>query len=76
MLAWGLWRAARALDLDFVPLASEQYELVIPQEYYESALLHPLLDTLNDDRFKAAVDQLPGYDTSPMGQTRRLSPDA
>lgn len=68
----GIMGAARALDLDFVPLASEQYELVIPLEYYESALLRPLLDTLNDDRFKSAVDQLPGYDTNPMGHTRRL----
>ncbi len=72
----GIMAAARALDLDFVPLASEQYELVFPQEFYESRLLRPLLDTLYDDRFKSAVDALPGYDTSPMGQIRRLSPEA
>jgi putative molybdopterin biosynthesis protein len=72
----GIMAAARALDLDFVPLASEQYELAIPQEFYESRLLRPLLDTLYDDRFKSAVDALPGYDTSPMGQIRGLSPEA
>jgi putative molybdopterin biosynthesis protein len=69
----GIMGAARALDLDFVPLASEQYELVIPQEYYESAILQPLFDTLQDDRFKSAVAALPGYDTGPMGQVRKLS---
>lgn len=69
----GIMAAARALDLDFVPLASERYELVIPAEYYDSSLLRPFLDTIQDDRFKAAVDDLPGYDTSLMGQTRRFS---
>ena len=39
----GILAAARALDLDFVPLFDERYDLVIPQEYYESALLQPLL---------------------------------
>jgi putative molybdopterin biosynthesis protein len=69
----GILAAARALKLDFIPLASEQYELVIPKDYYESALLRPLLDLLTDDRFKSAVNALPGYDTSPMGQMRTLS---
>ncbi len=31
----GIRAAARALDLDFVPMAAEQYELVIPAEFYE-----------------------------------------
>ena len=72
----GIMAAARALDLDFVPLASEQYELVIPREFYEGDLLRPLLDTLHDARFKEAVDDLPGYDTDPMGEIRFLSPES
>jgi len=71
----GILAAARALDLDFVPLAFEQYELVVPIEYYESNLLRPLIDLLYDDRFKAAVNDLPGYDTGPMGQIRTISPE-
>ena len=42
----GIRAAARALNLDFVPLAHESYELVIPREHYESDLLRPLLDLL------------------------------
>jgi putative molybdopterin biosynthesis protein len=68
----GILAAARALNLDFVPLASEQYELVVPVAHYESALLRPLLDLLEDEQFKKAVDALPGYDISPMGQIRTL----
>ncbi len=68
----GIRAAARALDLDFVPLTHEQYELVIPQAYYESDLIRPLLDLLHNDRFKTAVSALPGYDVSVMGKMRHL----
>jgi putative molybdopterin biosynthesis protein len=64
----GIRAAARALELDFVPIEWERYDLVIPQEHYESALLKPLLALLNDDAFRAAVGELPGYDPAPMGQ--------
>lgn len=60
--------AARALELDFIPVEWERYDLVIPRQHYESALLKPLLALLNDPGFRAAVSELPGYDPSPMGQ--------
>ncbi len=66
----GIQAAARALRLDFVPLAHEPYELAIPQAVYESERLRPLLDLLTDDAFRAAVAAMPGYDTTPMGATR------
>lgn len=68
----GIRAAARALDLDFVPMAAEQYELVIPVEFYESTLLQPLLELLYDSDFRKAVNALPGYDTTPMGQVRKI----
>jgi putative molybdopterin biosynthesis protein len=69
----GIRAAARALDLDFVPLTHERYDLVIPVTHYESELLHPFLALLHDDRFKTAVSALPGYDVRPMGQVELLS---
>ena len=68
----GIRAAARALDLDFVPLAHEQYDLVIPQAQYESGFLDPLLDLLGDEGFRTAVAALPGYDITPMGNIRHL----
>jgi putative molybdopterin biosynthesis protein len=64
----GIRAAARALDLGFVPIEWEQYDLVIPREHYESSLLAPLLSLLNDEAFAAAIRALPGYDPAPMGQ--------
>jgi putative molybdopterin biosynthesis protein len=63
----GVLAAARALDLDFVPLADERYDLVIPRVHYASPLLAPLLGLLNDRVFQAAVGALAGYDVSAMG---------
>jgi putative molybdopterin biosynthesis protein len=66
----GIQAAARALRLDFVPLAHEPYELAIPQAVYEGETLRPLLTLLADDAFRAAVAAMPGYDISVMGRTR------
>jgi putative molybdopterin biosynthesis protein len=71
----GIRAAARALNLDFVPLAHEQYDLVIPQHQYESDLLAPLLALLYDDQFRATVAAMPGYDVRPMGQVIHINSD-
>ncbi len=63
----GIRAAAVALGLAFVPLFHERYDLVIPREHYESALLAPLLALLQDEGFRQAVTALPGYDITPMG---------
>jgi putative molybdopterin biosynthesis protein len=63
----GIAAAARALDLDFIPLLMERYDLIIPNEYYASTLLEPLWTILQDPKFKQQVSSLPGYDVSPMG---------
>ncbi len=63
----GIRAAARALQLDFVPLAQERYDLVIPRQHYESDLMQPLLALLHDEAFRSSVAQMPGYDVSIMG---------
>ncbi len=69
----GIQAAARALKLDFVPLAHEQYDLVMTRQTYESERLRPLLDLLHDDDFKTAVAAMPGYDVSVMGNVIEIS---
>ncbi len=63
----GIPAAAKALDLDFIPLFQERYDLVIPKQHAESDLLCPLFDLLAEAEFRAAVAALPGYDVSMMG---------
>src|SRR5439155_5992015 len=58
----GILAAARALDLDFVPLLRERYDLVIPREFYESELLAALLEIIRGPDFRREVEALGGYD--------------
>jgi len=63
----GIAAAAHALDLDFIPLFQERYDLVIPKEHADSHLLAPLFGLLTERGFREAVSQLTGYDVSVMG---------
>jgi putative molybdopterin biosynthesis protein len=64
----GIAAAAQALNLDFLPLFQERYDLVIPKSHAESSLLAPLFDILTGKEFRAAVMAMPGYDVSIMGK--------
>jgi putative molybdopterin biosynthesis protein len=64
----GIAAAAQALDLDFVPLFQERYDLVIPKGFAESELLAPLFDLLTDPVFRNSVSKLTGYDVNVMGR--------
>ena len=64
----GIAAAAQALELDFIPLFQERYDLVIPKQHARSELLSPLYELLTDTGFRGAVSQLMGYDVSVMGR--------
>jgi putative molybdopterin biosynthesis protein len=63
----GIAAAAQALDLDFIPLFQERYDLVFPKQFADDDLLAPLFGLLADPAFRKAVSQLTGYDVSVMG---------
>ena len=60
--------SASALDLDFIPLFHERYDLVIPEEHLKNHLLDPLFALMDDADFRKAVATLPGYSIREMGQ--------
>ena len=64
----GIAAAADALDLEFIPLFDERYDLVIPAETYSSELLAPLFEILSGPDFKRGVSALRGYNVSQMGR--------
>ena len=63
----GVAAAAFALGLEFIPVASESYELVIPMVYATSPLLEPIYRIMSDLNFRRSVGKIPGYDTNRMG---------
>jgi len=64
----GIHAAARALGLDFVPLARERYDLVIPVAHMEDARVQAVLALLRDERFLKRVEAMGGYETTLSGR--------
>ena len=62
--------AAQALDLDFVPLFDERYDLAIPLQFARDDLLAPLFGLMADPTFQQTVATLPGYDVREMGKVQ------
>ncbi len=64
----GIHAAARALNLDFIPVVTEQYDLIIPEPFFETDMIRKLLETIRTDRFKSRVRELGGYSTEKTGE--------
>jgi len=60
--------AARVFGLDFIPLISERYDLVIRKQHIALPGMQLLLDTLNRTAFRRELEGLGGYDTSGAGK--------
>jgi putative molybdopterin biosynthesis protein len=66
----GIAAAARALDLGFVPLASERYELAVPRRSLDAQPVAALIEVLSTADFKDALHSLGGYDVGETGAVR------
>jgi len=64
----GIFAAAKALNLDFIPVVTEQYDLIIPEEYFEWENIRILLETISTKEFKDRVEALGGYSTEKTGK--------
>jgi putative molybdopterin biosynthesis protein len=64
----GILAAARALELDFVPVTEERYDLVIPAEFLGSPGIGRLLEVVCSDPFRKRVEEMGGYSTRETGQ--------
>jgi len=64
----GIFAAAKALDLDFIPVEQEQYDLVIPDSILETDYVQTLLETVRSENFRNRVTALGGYNPSKSGK--------
>jgi putative molybdopterin biosynthesis protein len=64
----GILPAARAMNLDFIPIAKERYDLVIPSIYFEDEKIRKVLEAIRSDDFKETVQRMGGYDISRTGE--------
>ncbi len=64
----GIYAAARALNLGFVPLEREQYDLIFPSAFIETPAIQVVLETIRSQDFRERVKALGGYDPARSGQ--------
>ena len=64
----GLRSAAEAMDLDFIGVTWERYDLVIPERFMATAGILALLDALRDEDFKRELGAQSGYRSDETGR--------
>ena len=64
----GILPAAKALNLDFIPLFLENFDIVIPRRHLNDFSLQAILDLIASEDFKNEVEVMGGYDLSFAGQ--------
>jgi len=67
----GVYSAAKACNLSFVPIGYERYELVIREDLYKSdARIAQIVSLIQSPEFSAKLVELGGYDVSETGSIR------
>jgi len=64
----GIFAAAKALGLDFIPIEKEQYDLIVPNMILNDPNILAVLETIRSSHFRERVLSLGGYDPSKSGQ--------
>ena len=64
----GIFAVAHQLDLDFIPLATERFDLIIPQASFTSKTVKAIRNVLGNKEFKANMEQMGGYDARETGK--------
>jgi putative molybdopterin biosynthesis protein len=67
-----VYSAAKALNLPFVPVAQERYELAIRREHAEDPRVRALIKAIRSNEFRSILSELGGYDTSETGSLRKV----
>lgn len=57
----GIYPAAKAMELDFIPVADEEYDLLMTKTFYESTQGKQLINIIQSETFKSRVEAIGGY---------------
>jgi putative molybdopterin biosynthesis protein len=60
--------SARVFGLDFIPLVTERFDLIIPDRFWDMSAVQTLMDILNRSSLRRELEALGGYDTSQTGR--------
>ncbi|HHV39441.1 MAG TPA: molybdopterin biosynthesis protein [Tepidimicrobium sp.] len=64
----GIYSAAKALELDFIDIAYEEYDFLLPYKMLEDKRIKEFLDVLKSNEFIERVASLGGYEFEDIGE--------
>ena len=68
----GIEAAAKRLRLEFIPLFTEDYYLLVKKEAIEQKNIADLIDVLKSATFRSLVEGIPGYDAAGAGTVKTI----
>ncbi|MGQ9509089.1 MAG: molybdopterin biosynthesis protein [Thermodesulfobacteriota bacterium] len=64
----GILSVAKALNLEFVPVVKERYDLIIPSAFFKEKRIQRVIETIRSKEFKQLALNMGGYDISMTGE--------
>ena len=64
----GVYSAANIMNLDFIPIGDEHYDLVMPVKYLGLESFLEFLNTIKSDEYKKKLDKMGGYAYDELGK--------
>jgi len=68
----GVYSAAHAMGLDFIPVGEEEYDFAMRPETYELPEMQCFLRLLGSDEFRAKLEELGGYSFEGSGRVIKI----
>jgi len=68
----GTLSAAKAMNLDFIPIGYESYEFLVANKTLEDRRIKRFIEILQSETFKERVMALGGYEIEAIGQIRKV----
>jgi putative molybdopterin biosynthesis protein len=70
----GIYSVARAFSLDFVPLAEEEYDLLVTKTFMNDKRFTMLMDIVTSVEFAKRLNNMGGYNTKETGKVKYEQP--
>ncbi len=71
-IGMGVYSAAKAMELDFIPIGEEDYDFAIPVEFLEQDMIQLFLEVIVSESFKDSLKEMGGYGTDNTGEIIKI----
>lgn len=68
----GIYSAAKAYKLDFIPVCEEQYDFIMPERFAELEIIQQFINILKSEEFRAELHRMGGYTVDSPGEIRTI----